>query len=149
MKSISTLEPLELVAHWERAETINARGWQWIPYVNVLTLALGLVLLSSHWLCPPGFPVTVPAVAQSMSYQYARPFRESITIDADLRIFFNHRLYDFTQLEQVFRAIPESDGTLLLKADGQVPLSKVLELTSFAKTHGWTSVQLAVNASCE
>lgn len=149
MKSISTLEPLELVSHWERAATIHTWGWQWIPYINVLTLIFGFVLLSSHWLCPPGIPVAIPAVAQSMSYQYARPFRESITIDADLHIFFNHCLYDFTQLEQVFRAIPSSDGTLLLKADGQVPLSKVLELISFAKTHGWRSVQLAVNASCE
>ena len=72
MKSVNTLELLGLNAQLELSEA-NSLSLEWVPYVNLLVLMFGLVLLNSRWLCPPGVQLQSPKVSTASAYETALP----------------------------------------------------------------------------
>ena len=139
MKAVNSLEPLGLRAQLELSEA-NTLSLQWVPYVNLLALAFGLLLLNSRWLCPPGIQLQLPKTSVALGYGTALPVDDVLIIDADKRLFFHHRPYDFSQLEQVFSK--KKNDTLLLQADEHLPLAYVLQIMTVARKCGYRSIQL-------
>ena len=144
MKAVNSLEPLGLNAQLELSEA-NTLSLEWVPYVNLLVLAFGLLLLNSRWLCPPGIQLQLPKTSVASAYGTALPVCDVLIIDADKRLFFHHRPYDFSQLEQVFSK--KKNDTLLLQADEHLPLAYVLQIMTIAKKCGYLSIQVGMNVS--
>ena len=144
MKAVNSLEPLGLNAQLELSEA-NTLSLQWVPYVNLLALAFGLLLLNSQWLCPPGIQLQLPKTSVASAYGTALPVDDVLIIDADKRLFFHHRPYDFSQLEQVFSK--KKNDTLLLQADEHLPLAYVLQIMTIAKKCGYLSIQVGMDVS--
>ena len=144
MKAVNSLEPLGLNAQLELSEA-NTLSLEWVPYVNLLVLAFGLLLLNSQWLCPPGIQLQLPKTSVASAYGTALPVGDVLIIDADKRLFFHHRPYDFSQLEQVFSK--KKNDTLLLQADKHLPLAYVLQIMTIAKKCGYLSIQLGMDVS--
>lgn len=140
MKAVNSLEPLGLNAQLKLSEA-NTLSLQWIPYVNLLALAFGLLLLNSRWLCPPGIQLQLPKTSVASAYGTALPIDDVLIIDADKRLFFHHRPYDFSQLEQLF--LKKKNDTLLLQADEHLPLAYVFQIMIVARKCGYRSIQLA------
>lgn len=143
MKAVNSLEPLELNAQLELCEA-NTLSLQWVPYLNLLVLAFGLLLLNSQWLCPPGTQLQLPKTSIASTYGTALPIDDVLIIDADKRLFFHHKLYDFSKLEQVF--LKKKTNALLLQADKRLPLAYMLQIMTIAKKCGYRSIQVGVNA---
>ena len=144
MKAVNNLEPLGLNAQLELSEA-NTLSLEWVPYVNLLVLAFGLLLLNSQWLCPPGIQLQLPKTSIAFAYGTALPVDDVLIVDADKRLFFHHRPYDFSQLEQVFSK--KKNDTLLLQADKHLPLAYVLQIMTIAKKCGYLSIQLGLDVS--
>ena len=141
MKAVNSLEPLGLNAQLKRSEA-NALSLQWVPYVNLLVLAFGLLLLNSRWLCPPGIQLKLPEISTALAYGTALPVDDVLIVDADKRLFFHHRPYDFSQLEQVFSK--KKNDALLLQADERLPLAYVLQIMTVAGKCGYRSIQVGI-----
>ena len=139
MKAINSLEPLGLNAQLELSEA-NTTTLQWVPYINVLALAFGLLLLNSRWLCPPGIQLKLPQISVASAYRTALP------VD-DKRLFFHHKPYDLSRLEQLF--LKKKTDFLLLKVDERLPLAIVLQIMTVARKHGYRSIQLATDVENE
>ena len=142
MKAVNNLEPLGLNAQLELSEA-NALSLQWVPYVNLLALAFGLLLLNSRWLCPPGIQLQLPKTSVTSAYGTALPIDDVLIIDADKRLFFHHRPYDFSQLEQVFSK--KKNDALLLRADERLPLAYVLQIMTVARKCGYRAIRVGTN----
>lgn len=142
MKAVNSLEPLGLNAQLKRSEA-NSLSLQWVPYVNLLVLAFELLLLNSRWLCPPGIQLQLPKTSIASAYGTALPVGDVLIVDADKRLFFHHRPYDFSQLEQVFSK--KKNGALLLQADERLPLAYVLQIMTVARECGYLSIQISVS----
>jgi biopolymer transport protein ExbD len=142
VESLNTLEPLHLQNAWD-ASVWDVRCLQWIPIANVLLLAFGLLCLSSKWLCPTGMQLTLPKITPTLAYETALPLDDILWMDAESRVVFHRKMYDFSQLDRAFQA---SDGsTLLLNIDERVAWKQVLRVIECAKAHGYTSVQIGVH----
>ena len=90
MKALNSFEPLELGSYLERSE-VKSLSLDWVPFVNVLVLGLGLFLLSSKWLCPPGLQLFLPKISTlGMAYQSSLPLTDVLILDQNMRIFYNH-----------------------------------------------------------
>lgn len=139
MKAVNSLEPLGLNVQLKRSEA-NALSLQWVPYVNLLVLAFGLLLLNSRWLCPPGIQLKLPEISTALAYGTALPVDDILVVDADKRLFFHHRPYDFSQLEQVLSK--KKNDALLLQADERLPLAYVLQIMTIAKRCGYRPIQV-------
>ncbi len=144
MKAVNSFESLELRAHLDCSEA-DALPLEWVPFVNVLTLAFGLFLLSSKWLCPPGLQLFLPKVSNvSMAYHAALPLNDVLILDHDMRIFYNRKLYNFDQVDQLFKDVRLKEG-LVLQVDKSIALEYVLLVMVQAKLCGYKTVQIAVN----
>ncbi len=137
MKAVNSLEPLGLNAQLELSEA-NTLSLQWVPYVNLLALAFGLLLLNSRWLCLPGIQLQLPKTSVASAYGTALPVDDILIVDADKRLFFHHRPYAFSQLEQVFSM--KKNDTLLLQADERLPLAYVLQIMTVARKCGYRAI---------
>lgn len=144
MKTSSNFEPLSLRGHLEDA-TEKTLHLGWCPFVNVIVVGLGLFLLSSKWVCPPGVQVHLPKVKSSLAYGTALPAEDIVVIDKDLRIFFNNRFFHSQQVTELFHREHGQD-TLILKADEAVPIGYILKISEQARTDGYKTVQIAVDA---
>ena len=141
MKAVNSLEPLGLYAQLKLSEA-NTLSLQWVPYVNLLVLAFGLLLLNSRWLCPPGIQLQLPKTSIALAYGTALPVDDVLIVDADKRLFFHHRPYDFSQLEQVFSK--KKNDTLLLQADERLPLAYILQIMTVARKCGYRAIQVGI-----
>ena len=144
MKAVNSLEPLGLNAQLELSKA-NTLSLQWVPYVNLFALAFGLILLNSQWLCPPGIQLQLPKTSLASAYETALPVGDVLIVDADKRLFFRHRPYDFSQLEQVLSK--KKNDALLLQADERLPLAYVLQIMTIAKRCGYRSIQVGMSVA--
>lgn len=142
MKTVNSLELLGLNAQLELSEA-NTLSLQWVPYMNLLVLAFGLFLLNSRWICPPGIQLQLPKTSVASAYGTALPIDDVLIVDADKHLFFHHRPYDFSQLEQLFSK--KKNNALLLQADERLPLVYVLQIMTVAKKCGYRSIQLGMS----
>ena len=145
MKTSNSFELLELRSCLERSEA-NTLPLNWVPFVNVLVIGLGLFLLSSKWLCPPGLQLFLPKVSTlEMAYQTSLPLMDVLILDQNMRIFYNRKLYNFDQIKQLFKNADIKQG-LVLQIDKSIALEYVLILMEQAHACGYKTVQIAVNA---
>ena len=144
MKTSNSFEPLALRNHLEDV-TENALHLDWCPFVNLLVISFGLFLLSSKWVCPPGVQIHLPKIKSSLAYNTALPSEDVVVIDKDLRVFFNNRFFNSQQLGALFHKERHQD-TLVLKADDVVPIGYVLKISEQARTNGYKTIQIAVDA---
>lgn len=145
MKTSNSFEQLELRSYLEHSEN-NSLPLNWVPFVNVLVLGLGLFLLSSKWLCPPGLQLFLPKVSTfGMAYQSALPLTDVLILDQNMRIFYNRKLYNFDQVKQLFKNSSAKQG-LILQIDKSIALEYVLILMEQAHACGYKTVQIAVNS---
>ena len=143
MKTFNNFEPLGLRNHLENA-TEKTLHLAWCPFINVIVIGFGLFLLSSKWVCPPGVQIHLPTIKSRLAYTSALPSEDVVVIDSDLRIFFNHRFFNSQQIASLFHRAPDQD-TLILKTDETVPIGYILKISEQARTHGYKTVQIAVD----
>ena len=145
MKALNSFEPLELGSYLERSE-VKSLSLDWVPFVNVLVLGLGLFLLSSKWLCPPGLQLFLPKISTlGIAYLSSLPLSDVLILDQNMRIFYNRKLYRFDQISQLFKNSNAKAG-LVLQIDKSIALEHVLALVEQARTWGYKTIQIAVNS---
>lgn len=115
----------------------------WVPFVNVLLLSFGLVLLSSERLCPPGIHLKLPKVDKR--WVDKRPVRSIISISEGHRIFYKRKMYTMENLNALFAGERKKGGGLLIKADESVCLNFLSKLIEAANESGFEYIQMAVS----
>ena len=143
MKTSNSFEPLALRGAMEDA-TENTLHLDWCPFINLIFIGFILYLLSSKWICPPGVQVHLPKLNNSVAYSTALPSEDVLVIDKDLRIFFNHQLFNFQQVGSLFLK-KSRHGVLTLKLDDTVPVGYVLKISEQARMSGYRTIQIAVD----
>lgn len=143
MKTSNRFEALSLRTHLEDA-TEKALHLEWCPFINIIVIGFGLFLLSSKWVCPPGIQVHLPKTENSLAYNSVLPAKDFISVDKDLRIFFNNR---FCHLQQISTLLPEApkQDALVLKADENVSMGYVIKIFEYLRKKGYKTIQIAVD----
>ena len=145
MKYVNSFEVLKLRAHLEW-NVLSGLSLEWVPWINLIVIILGLFLVNSKWFCPPALQVSLPAVSTSLAFSTALPYEDVLWIDKELRIFFDHRIFDFSKLKQYFSTSVKSKKSLLLKIDQNVSLQMFLQIFELAKSSGYQNIQIAVES---
>ena len=138
----NSYEPLGLLHEMQSSE--QSLPLNWVPCVNLLALVVGMLLLSSHWLCPPGLNLHLPVTSQGVAFANPFPVQDSLMIDREGRVFFHRKLYNAETLVELFRENFQVQ-CLLLKVDTQAPLELMMRVISNAYQCGCRQIQMAVN----
>lgn len=115
-----------------------------VPFVNVLLLGLGMILLGSMWLCPPGIKLQLPKTEENFIVGTKVDF--VLTVAEGNKILFKRKLYDENVLKHLFKDPPPANNLLLIKVDETITVGFMVKVIEAAKGIGFRNIQLATES---
>ena len=112
------------------------------PLVNVFFLLFLFFLFTSSFIFQPGITVSLPKAITSEVIQ-----QESVTITVtrDDKVYLNDREISQKELVSSLRLLAKDRAPLLLKADSQASLGKVVEVWDMCRNEGVQQVNIATS----
>ena len=124
-------------------------GFDPVPILDMLVLALLLSLLFTRYLIFPGVRVDLPKTELSIQQEASRVV--VLTIANNGMLFFKGGVYRQNSIEKAFRqyfAGGQSEATvLLLKTRASMDIQQFLDLCQMAQEGGFSEVQIAADPS--
>jgi len=113
-----------------------------IPFLNIIILLLLLFIFVGSFVVQPGLKFSLPVSVSSGLVQ----FRDiELAIKSDSIIYLNGHIASLGELKPVFKEAAKRSYSVLIKADKNVPLSKVAEVCDLARLSGIIQVNIATN----
>ena len=112
------------------------------PLVNVFFLLFIFFLFTSSFIFQPGIKVSLPKAVTSEVIQ-----QESVvvTITKDDRIYLNEREISRDELASTLKLLAKAKTPLLLKADSNAPLGRIVEVWDMCRNEGVLQVNIATD----
>jgi len=124
-------------------------GFDLVPVLDMIVIALLFSLLFTRYLVFPGVRVELPQTALLVEQEASNV--EVLTIDNNGMLFFEGGIYSQNSIEGAFRqyfASNRSDSSvLLLKARAALDIQQFLDLCQIAQSTGFAEVQIASDPS--
>lgn len=140
MANNKKLLPAEIISSLDNLQVYR---FVWVFFLNFCIICIGMLLLSSEWLSPPGISVNIPT--STLSSLTIKPTTHVITIDSNDRIFFNKRFYSIDSIKDVLLTKSTAGRRLLVKADADISIDITTKVINIAYENGFDEVQLAVS----
>jgi biopolymer transport protein ExbD len=112
-----------------------------VPLINCVFLLLIFFLLTSSFIFQPGIKISLPKAVTS---EVIRENTVVITITSDNRFYLNETPVTLLELKSKLEKTPTVES-VLIKADRDVILSKVVKIWDFCRDLGIKQVNIATN----
>jgi len=116
-----------------------------VPLVNCIFLLLIFFLLTSNFIFQSGIKINLPRAVTSEVLQENTAV---VTITSDNRFYLNHTPVTLIELKSKLEKMPVSEP-ILIKADRDVTLSKIVNIWDFCRGLGIKQVNIATNQEVE
>jgi len=116
-----------------------------VPPVNCIFLLLIFFLLTSNFIFQSGIKINLPRAVTSEVLQENTAV---VTITSDNRFYLNHTPVTLIELKSKLEKMPVSEP-ILIKADRDVTLSKIVNIWDFCRGLGIKQVNIATNQEVE
>lgn len=112
------------------------------PLIDVVFLLLIFFMLTSSYIFQPGIKINLPKAVTSEVIQEKNLV---ITVSAKDTIYLNNRSVTLRQLKSHLEKAAHEDRPILIKADRQVSLGKVVQIWDICREVGLTQINIATN----
>ncbi|MCX5715796.1 MAG: biopolymer transporter ExbD [Candidatus Omnitrophica bacterium] len=112
------------------------------PLINVILQLLIFFILTSSFVFQPGIKVNLPRAVTSEAIQEKSLV---LMIAADNRIYLNDRLITRAELASRLKVASKENKPLLIKADRQTLLDRVVEVLDLCRREGMSQINIATN----
>ena len=116
------------------------------PLIDCVFLLLIFFLLTSNFIFQPGIKINLPKAVTS---EVVQENTVVITVTSDNRFYLNEMPITFIELKNRLKHISGKDKPLLIKADRDVGLGKVVAIWDFCRDIGIGQVNIATNQEIE
>lgn len=115
------------------------------PLIDVVFLLIIFFMLSSSFILQPGIKVQLP---ESSIYEPQTKKSIEITITQENLLFYNAERISLDELKLKFKSLGKTapDSVIVIKADGNVKHSKVVEIMATAKENNLSKLAIATRA---
>ena len=113
-----------------------------LPLINVLFLLLIFFMFSSQLVTQSGIRVKLPRAVTSEVVRYENI--EIILSGGDI-VYFNGKVITIPQLEMLVKQAASRHQSVLIKADKDVSLGKIVEIWDMCRNLGVSQVNIATN----
>ena len=126
----------------ERRHKIIGGGLDIAPFVNVFFVLLIFFMFSSSFIFQPGIKVSLPraVTAEVVSQENA-----VIAITKDDVVYMNDRIITQEELSSGLSLLAKAKTPLLIKADRNSSLGKIVEVLDMCRIEGVSQVSLATS----
>lgn len=112
------------------------------PLIDVVFLLLIFFMLTSSYIFQPGIKINLPKAVTSEVIQEKNLV---VTVNAKNEIYLNNRAVSLKELKKNLKEAADKNRPLLIKADRQASLGRVVEIWDFCREVGLTQVNIATN----
>jgi len=112
------------------------------PLIDVVFLLLIFFMLTSSYIFQPGIKIDLPKAVTSEVIQEKNLI---ITVSAEGATYFNNLPVSLKQLKKQLSEAAGQDRPLLIKADHQASLGKVVQIWDICREAGLTQINIATN----
>ncbi len=110
------------------------------PLIDVVFLLLIFFMLTSSFISQPGIKINLP---KALTGQLLQKDTLVLTITKDNRIYFNNKRILFKELKDKLKDVDRKEQTLLIKADKQASLGRIVEVWDLCRELGIHQVNIA------
>ncbi len=119
---------------------IKRRTMELTPLIDVVFLLLIFFMLTSSFISQPGIKINLP---KALTGQLLQKNTLVLTITEDNRIYFNNKRILFKELKDKLKDVDRKEQTLLIKADKQASLGRIVEVWDLCRELGIHQVNIA------
>ncbi|RLB76783.1 MAG: hypothetical protein DRH15_12160 [Deltaproteobacteria bacterium] len=119
---------------------IKRRTMELTPLIDVVFLLLIFFMLTSSFISQPGIKINLP---KALTGQLLQKDTLVLTITEDNRIYFNNKRILFKELKDKLKDVDRKEQTLLIKADKQASLGRIVEVWDLCRELGIHQVNIA------
>jgi len=119
---------------------IKRRTMELTPLIDVVFLLLIFFMLTSSFISQPGIKINLP---KALTGQLLQKDTLVLTITKDNRIYFNNKRILFKELKDKLKDVDRKEQTLLIKADKQASLGRIVEVWDLCRELGIHQVNIA------
>ena len=112
------------------------------PLIDCVFLLLIFFLLTSNFIFQPAIKINLPKAITSQTIPEKVIV---ITVTADNRFYFNDMPITFTELKIKLENLSKENKPILIKADREVELGKVVSIWDLCRDLGISQVNIATN----
>jgi len=112
------------------------------PLINVFFLLLIFFIFTSSFIFQPGIKVILPRAVTSEVIQQENVV---IVITKDDKIFLNDREISVDELNSNLRLAAKEKASLLIKADSNASLGRIVEIWDMCRSEGVSQVNIATS----
>jgi len=112
------------------------------PLIDCIFLLLIFFLLTSNFIFQPGIKIDLPKAVTS---EVVQENTIVITVTSDNRFYLNEAPITFVELKSKLKSTANRQKPILIKADRDVALGKVVNIWDFCRDIGVTQINIATN----
>ncbi|MBU1061681.1 MAG: biopolymer transporter ExbD [Candidatus Omnitrophica bacterium] len=112
------------------------------PLIDCIFLLLIFFLLTSNFIFQPGIKINLPKAVTS---EVVQENTLVITVTSDNRFYLNEAPITFVELKSKLKGMSSNQKPILIKADRDVALGKVVNIWDFCRDIGVTQINIATN----
>jgi len=130
------------IRHRDRIQGI----FELTPLINVFFLLLIFFMFTSSFIFQPGIRVSLPRAVTS---EVLAPEEIAIIIDKDDTIYVNDRPISIEELTSNLRILAKEETPLLIKADRNSSLGRIVEVLDLCRAENLSQVNIATSQSIQ
>lgn len=112
------------------------------PLIDCIFLLLIFFLLTSNFIFQPGIKIDLPKAVTS---EVVQENTLVITVTSDNRFYLNEMPITFVELKNKLKRTSGKEKPILIKADRDVELGRVVSIWDFCRDIGVTQINIATN----
>lgn len=112
------------------------------PLINVFFLLFIFFAFTSSFILQPGIKVNLPKAVTSEAVQQDSAV---LTVTKNGNIYLSERAISEEELRSSLRLMAKNNVPVLIKADSNVPLGKVVEIWDICRKEGVSQANIATN----
>ena len=112
------------------------------PLIDCIFLLLIFFLLTSNFVFQPGIKINLPKAVTS---EVVQENTLVVTVTSDNRFYLNEAPITFVELRSKLKSTADKGKPILIKADRDVALGRVVNIWDFCRDIGITQINIATN----
>ena len=112
------------------------------PIVNIVFLLLLFFMLTSSFVMQPGITVDLP---RALTSEVLKPENIEILVTSGNTTYLNDKTLTLSDLKTFLKQGAKRNYTILIKADKQASLGRVVEIWDLARGLGFSQINIATN----
>jgi biopolymer transport protein ExbD len=112
------------------------------PLIDVVFQLLIFFMLTSSFVVQPGIKINLPKAVTSEVVKYENI---EITVSGENIIYLNGKLINLAELKNLFKQMPRTKQSIMIKADRRASLGRVVEIWDMCREAGVTQINIATN----